>query len=126
MNHILDPIASIILLAMLVLSAVFNVIFCEFGELVADQFEIFNDAIIQSNWYLAPIQIQKMLIIVMANSQRPTLIRGYGNILCVRETLKKVKPLFIVLFSLFLIFMLFRQTTNASFSYFMMLRRIDG
>lgn len=59
--------------------------------MVKNEFDIFNDAIGYCKWYSLPIEMQRMLIILMANAQRPTTIHGYGNILCTRIAFKKVK-----------------------------------
>lgn len=65
-------------------------VFCEFGEIVTDQFETFNDELGQSRWYLYPIEVQQTLLILMANAQRTTFVQGFGNIICARETFKVV------------------------------------
>lgn len=86
----LDPIALATILIILTVSAITNVMFCEAGHMVGNRCVGFSDAIGQCKWYLFPIKIQQMLIIVMANSQNSTPIHGFGNILCSRETFKKV------------------------------------
>lgn len=68
----------------------FVLIFCELGEMVTSQFDAFNDALERCNWYSFPIEIQQMMIIVLANAQQPITIRAFGNIICTRETFKKV------------------------------------
>lgn len=68
----------------------FVLIFCELGDMVSSQFVVFNDSLERLNWYLFPIEMQKMMIIVMAKTQQPALLRGFGNIVCTRETFKKV------------------------------------
>lgn len=65
--------------------------YCELGQMVNNQFEMFSDELDQCNWYTFALKMQQMLIIFTANAQQPTMIRGYGNVLCTRETLKKVK-----------------------------------
>lgn len=69
---------------------IFILMFCELGEMVCNQFEMFNDSLEQCNWYSLPIEMQQMMIIFMANAQQPTWISGFGNILCTRDTFKKV------------------------------------
>lgn len=63
---------------------------CECGETVTSQFEMFNDELNLCKWYVFPTEMQKMLIIAMANAQQPTILRGFGNTLCIRESFKKV------------------------------------
>lgn len=69
--------------------------FCELGEMVTDQFETFADACVQCKWYLLPIKMQLQYGTFMCGVQQPTYIRGFGNIECARETLKKVCMLYV-------------------------------
>lgn len=60
--------------------------------MIKNQFEMFNDELNQCiDWYALPIGLQKLLIIVMTNAQRETVIRGFGNIFCTRTTFRKVE-----------------------------------
>lgn len=63
---------------------------CELGEMMTNHFEKFKNALDQSDWTLFPIKIQKLFIIVLFNAQQPTIVHGYGNTPCIRETFKKV------------------------------------
>lgn len=76
----------------------FTLIFllCESGEAVSHQFDEFDNEFWQSNWYLFPIEMQRMLVIVMLNTQRPAIIQGYANTLCSRDAFKTVKFLMCV------------------------------
>lgn len=51
---------------------------------------MFKDVLDQCDWYLFPIEMQRMLIIVMSNTQQPTIIHAFGNAQCSREAFKKV------------------------------------
>ena len=53
-------------------------------------FDSFNDTFSQCDWYSFPIEIQQMLVIVMANAQQPVIIKGFANTLCARESFTKV------------------------------------
>lgn len=64
--------------------------FCEFGAMVTEQFDVFDDEIYFCNWYLLPIKMQKMHLIFIQNTQEPAVIRGYANIRCTREIFKMV------------------------------------
>lgn len=64
--------------------------FCEFGENLTSKCNQFDEKVGQCQWYLLPIEIQKIFLTVMANSQQPMIIRGYGNVFCVRNFFKKV------------------------------------
>lgn len=74
---------------------IFIGIFCEIGQqFVAEQFELFNDVLVQSNWYLFPIDVQQMVSVLMVNAQQPMYIRGFGNVICAREAFKSVNTCF--------------------------------
>lgn len=63
--------------------------FAEFGQMLTNEFENFNNELNRSDWYQFPIEIQKMLIIILPNTQQSMTI--YGIISCTRESVKKVK-----------------------------------
>lgn len=65
-------------------------LFCEYGEMVTNQFVKFNDALDQCSWYLFSIEMQHNFVVIVLNAQQPTTIRGYGNSLCARESFKMV------------------------------------
>lgn len=88
----LNDLASILVYAYLSFVVIF--IYCEFGEAVIKHFNKFDDELYQSTaWYLFPIEVQRMLLIFMADSQQPLRIRGYGNIECTRDAFKTVKQI---------------------------------
>lgn len=65
-------------------------IFCNFGELVTAQFERFNRRLYRYKWYSLTIEMQKMYLIFVANTQQPVILSSFARIECTRETLKKV------------------------------------
>lgn len=71
---------------------IFLIIFlvCECGQIVTIQFDIFNDLLNQCNWYYLPIELQRMLVVVLVGAQYPTQFQGYGNVECTRDSFKKV------------------------------------
>lgn len=71
----------------------FVVIFCvcEFGHQLTQEFEMFDEKLCQFNWYLLPIELQRMFVIVMANAQQPNVMQGFGNIQCTRDSFKQVR-----------------------------------
>lgn len=64
--------------------------FCEFGQSVSSEFNSFDHEIYQCDWYTFPMNLQQMLVILMLDTQQSMYIRGYGNIVCSRDTFKKV------------------------------------
>lgn len=65
-------------------------VYCEMGQNVTDQLDNHEYELGQSNWYLFPIELQRIHSIVLAIAQHPTTINGYGNIVCSREAMKLV------------------------------------
>lgn len=65
-------------------------IFCECGQRVTNKFTEVNDIICQLNWYLFSIEIQRMMPNIMMITQRPVILRGFGNCYCTREAFKNV------------------------------------
>lgn len=75
-------------------------LFCECGEMVTNQFEKFMDVLDQCNWHLFSIELQQMFVVVVANSQQLSVVRGYGNILCARRSFKAVSIVHVFAFFL--------------------------
>lgn len=65
-------------------------IFCSCGGMVTTRFNTFDDELYQCQWYALPMEAQQLLMIFMANTQKPTTIRGYGNVVCSRRTFQRV------------------------------------
>lgn len=64
--------------------------FCEMGENVTNQFNEFEKELGQSDWYIFSMKLQRIYIIVLANAEQPKTVHGFGNIMCLREYMKKV------------------------------------
>lgn len=64
-------------------------LFCETSELIGIQFEKI-DFYCQCDWYLYPIEVQRILPYMIQNNQKLTILYGYGNIAFKRETFKNV------------------------------------
>lgn len=108
--------------------------YCNHGEMMTTQFNDFNEQVCQCNWYFLPMEIQKMLLILLSATGQPVLIRGYGSIVCTRDSFKNVsihrkkfqiaksiqKSRFIHLF-----YRILYQTVHGGFSYFMTLQQIS-
>ena len=63
---------------------------CELGEKVTHQFNLFNEEICNCDWFLFPIEIQRIFLIVLLGAQQPAVIQGYANTTCTRDTFKNV------------------------------------
>lgn len=63
---------------------------CECGQQFTDAFSHFDYVIGELDWHLLPIEIQRLLPMIIMNAQQPMMVKCYGNISCGRETFKKV------------------------------------
>lgn len=63
---------------------------CEPGEWMTKQFETFSQGLEQCNWYKLSIELQQMYLIFLADAQQEKQVKAYGDIVCSRETFKKV------------------------------------
>lgn len=74
------------------------VLVCECGETISTEFERFYDGLCRHHWHLFPIEMQRMYLILLANTQHPVNIHSFFNVECTRETLKNVTkiPLFLL------------------------------
>lgn len=73
-------------------AAVFIV--CEFGQNVSNAFIEIDFKTSQLDWYLFSMEIQKILLILTINTQKPVGLDVFGNVSCDREDFKKVSKIF--------------------------------
>ena len=66
-------------------------VMCESGEQVTDKFEQFGEEFERCDWYKLPIEIQRMYLIFLSDTQQPKTIQSYGGVVCSRETCKRVR-----------------------------------
>lgn len=98
-------------------------IISESSQRVTDQFVAFGEELERCDWLMLSKKMQGMYLIFLSNIQQKTYIKCYGNILCSRETFKKVnligfsRPVHHNRFPL--------QTIKTGFSYFTSLRRLE-
>lgn len=72
-----------------------NLLICEPGERVANQFNKFGAKFGRCEWNKLPIGIQRMYLISLSDTQQPKNVRTYNSIKCSRETFKKVRTMVI-------------------------------
>lgn len=77
-----------LIMAMWILEALF--FFCEFGERVSTQFDLFGEELQRCDWYTLPIEIQKIFLLFSLDTLQEKNIKCYFNILSNRRTFKKV------------------------------------
>ena len=63
---------------------------CEISQRVNDAFNGLNLTIHQFDWYLFPIEIQRMLPMIIVVAQQPVTLECFGSISCSREVFKNV------------------------------------
>lgn len=72
-------------------SFAFIFFYCEFGEMVTNQFYEFDDQLYQCGWYLLSMELKQSYLAFLSYTEQPANIRCFGNLLCTREVFKKVK-----------------------------------
>lgn len=65
--------------------------FCEMGQMVTTQHNVFEEELHQCSWYLFPMKLQRIHLIVLANAENAPTVSGFGNIECLRTSLKNVR-----------------------------------
>lgn len=106
-------------------------ILCETGERLTAQFNKDDTGILQWNWYTFPLDIQKILPIILSDTQNPFIMRGFGGVACTRESFKSVSHLQLLCtitydidqWRMFVKWSFF-QVLSGGFSYFTLLRQI--
>lgn len=68
----------------------FVVIDCEAGQRLSNKNNQINDAINRIDWYLLPIEVQRILIVAIMHGQQPLHIKFFGSISCNREQFERV------------------------------------
>lgn len=70
----------------------FGIVFimCECGQQLSNAFEVLCDEIYENDWHLFPTNLQRTWHIVLVTAQQPVEIVSFGNIVCYRETFKRV------------------------------------
>lgn len=80
-----------LILSMVVLwTFVFNLLVCEPGERVTNQFEQFYAEFARCQWNNLPIDMQRLYLIFLSDTQQPIYLRTYGGVISTRETYKQV------------------------------------
>lgn len=66
-----------------------NFTICEIGERVSGAFVEICDVFDELNWYMLPIEIQRILPTILINAQQPVTLICFGSITCARDTFKR-------------------------------------
>lgn len=86
-----NKIEMIPLIFMLFWSIVLVGVACNFGDMLTHEFEMIDCELCRCDWYLCPMDVQRLILIVSANTQRSPIVTGFGNVQCTRESFKGVK-----------------------------------
>lgn len=79
-----------ILLLLILWTTVQNLIFCESGDRVTNQFDLFGMEFGQCKWNNLTREMRQMYLIFLLDTQKPKNIQCCGGIPCTRETIKQV------------------------------------
>lgn len=89
MNHgDIRPIIVLVLNGIVALTTVF--IACELSQRLNDAFDEIDITFGQSDWYLFPIEIRRMLPMSYAVAQQPVSLECFGSATCTREVFESV------------------------------------
>ena len=89
-DHALDPMELMTPITELAWAFALIACFCEFSHIMSEEFNRFNDELNKSEWYLIPIEMQRIYLIFLLDTQQLTVVCGFGNIFCTRDTFKSV------------------------------------
>lgn len=53
-------------------------LYCYFGKMATDSYLKMTKSLYESNWIDHPVQLQKYLILMIGNMQRPLYYHGFG------------------------------------------------
>lgn len=71
-------------------SFVANFLFCEFGENVTSHFNELHNTLCQTEWNLYPIDIQRLLPIIMMSTRKEIILEGFGGVQLTRQAFETV------------------------------------
>lgn len=106
-------------------------IVCEVGHRLNDTFDEINFTIVQLDWYLFPIEIKRMLPMIIVNTHQIETLKCFGSITCNRDVFKNVSSLkwFVLIIWINSLFPWHNlncfQLIHRAYSYFMVLGQLD-
>lgn len=63
---------------------------CELGQRINNAFDEIDSTIEQFDWYLFPIEVKRILPMIIVIAQQPIALECFGSIACSREIFEKV------------------------------------
>lgn len=73
-------------------------LYCFAGAIFTSNCQMFADILFDSNWFEIPNHLQKYFIVMIAQTQRPMYLEGYGLIRLSMETFGKESSIIQFLF----------------------------
>lgn len=99
-------------------------LYCFFGKLATDSYLRMGDLVYESNWQDIPVELQKYLILMIVNMQKPLKYHGFGiavldliTFTSVRQTICHSEKLVLILISIL-------QFIRANFTFYMMFKTL--
>lgn len=83
------PVLLMILCGIFAFTLVF--ITCELSQRLGNAFDEIDFIVDQFDWYLFPIEMKRLLPLIMSISQQPVSLECFGSIMCTREVFKNVR-----------------------------------
>lgn len=77
-------------LCVLLWMTMFILSLCEPGARMINALQMFSEELCRCDWFLLPVQMQRMYMVFLLDTQHPIKIKSYGNLTCERETSKQV------------------------------------
>lgn len=65
-------------------------VYCYFGKLATESFEQMADSLYESNWSNLPVRLQKYVLLIILNTQRPLRYHGFHLAYLDLETFSRV------------------------------------
>lgn len=64
--------------------------YCELGEIIGRKCNMFDQELYECEWHAFPIELQKLMLTFMSNTQRGCVFQGCVNTVCTRDSFKSV------------------------------------
>lgn len=83
---------GIMFVLMLVSINILNLfLYCFFGKMATDSFKEMSICLYKTNWQNLPVDLQKFVVLMIGNAQRPLYYHGFGVAILDLETFTKVR-----------------------------------
>lgn len=95
-QHLQNPDFTLMTILMAILTQMVTAfIYCYFGKLATDSIQRMSDRVFDMNWQNLPIGLQKYVILMIANMQRPIYYHGSGIVQMNLNTFINVSAFFL-------------------------------